>query len=58
MQKAIEKRQLNFDELKIDLADHAMVNTIEKALAVDDEVQQLFALELIEGIPLTPWKKH
>lgn len=57
LQKAIEKRQLNFEEIEIDVADHAMVNTIEKALKDTDEVKQLFALELIEDIPLTPWAK-
>jgi len=57
LQKAIEKRQLNFEELEVDVADSAMVATIEKALRADEEVKQLFALELIEDIPLTPWAK-
>jgi len=57
LQKAIEKRQLNFEELEVDVADSEMVATIEKALRADEEVKQLFALELIEDIPLTPWAK-
>ena len=57
LQKAIEKRQLNFEELEVDVADSAMVATIEKTLCADEEVKQLFALELIEDIPLTPWAK-
>ncbi len=57
LQKAIEKRQLNFEELEIDVADNVMVETIDKALHADEEVKQLFALEMIEGIPLTPWAK-
>ncbi len=57
LQKAIEKRQLNFEEIQVDVADSAMVNTIEKTLRDDDEIKQLFALELIEDIPLSPWSK-
>lgn len=57
LQIAIEKRQLNFEELEVDVADSEMVATIEKALRADEEVKQLFALELIEDIPLTPWAK-
>ncbi len=57
LQKAIEKRQLNFEELEVDVADSEMVATIEKTLRADEEVKQLFALELIEDIPLTPWAK-
>jgi len=57
LQKAIEKRQLNFEELEVDVADSAMVATIEKALRAEEEVKQLFALELIEDISLSPWAK-
>jgi len=57
LQKAIEKRQLNFEDLEVDVADSAMVATIEKTLRDEDEIKQLFALELIENIPLTPWAK-
>lgn len=56
LEAAIAKRALNFEELEIDVTDHTMVQVIEKALRSDDEVQQLFALELIQGLPLTPWK--
>ena len=34
-----------------------MVATIEKTLRDEDEIKRLFALELIENIPLTPWAK-
>ena len=53
---AIEKRQLNFEELELDITDSAMVNTIERTLRSPEEVQQVFALELIKDMPLTPWK--
>ena len=57
LEAAIAKRALNFEELEIDVTDHTMVQVIEKALRSNDEVQQLFALELIQGLPLTPWKE-
>ena len=34
-----------------------MVKTIEETLSSDDEIKQLFALEIIEGLPLSSWKK-
>ena len=33
-----------------------MVKTIEETLSSKDEIQQLFALEIIEGLPLSSWK--
>ena len=57
LQSAIEKRQLNFEELTLDIQDQTMVNTIETALNNADESQQIFALDIIKDIPLTPWKK-
>ena len=57
LQSAIEKRQLNFEELTLDIQDQTMVNTIETALNNADESQQVFALDIIKEIPLTPWKQ-
>jgi hypothetical protein len=57
LQSAIEKRQLNFEELTLDIQDQTIVNTIEKALNNADDSQQIFALDIIKDIPLTPWKK-
>ena len=57
LQSAIEKRQLNFEELTLDIQDQTMVKTIETALNNADESQQIFALDIIKDIPLTPWKK-
>ena len=56
LQSAIEKRELNFEELTLDIQDEAMVKTINLALNNDDESQQVLALEMIKDIPLTPWK--
>jgi len=57
LQTAIAKRQINFEELTLDVQDAAMVKTIEETLSSDDEIKQLFALEIIEGLPLSSWKK-
>ena len=57
LQSAIEKRQLNFEELTLDIQDQTMVKTIETALNNTDESQQIFALDIIKDIPLTPWKQ-
>jgi len=40
LQSAIEKRQLNFEELTLDIQDQTMVKTIETALNNSDESQQ------------------
>ena len=57
LQTAIAKRQIDFEELNVDVQDAAMVKTIEETLSSDDEIKQLFALEIIEGLPLSAWKK-
>ena len=33
-----------------------MVKTIEETLSSEDPIKQLFALEIIEGLPLSSWK--
>ena len=53
---AISKRQIDFEELNIDVQDAAMVKTIEETLSSDNEMKQLFAFEIIEGLPLHPWR--
>ena len=57
LQTAIAKRQIDFEDLNVDVQDAAMVKTIEETLSSDDEIKQLFALEIIEGLPLASWKK-
>ncbi len=56
LMSAIEKRQLDFEELTLDIQDAAMVSTIEKTLNSKEKIKQIFALELIDGLPLHPWK--
>ena len=57
LQTAIAK-EINFEELNIDVQDAAMVKTIEDTLSSNDEIKQLFALEIIDGLSLSPWKKQ
>jgi AAA family ATP:ADP antiporter len=52
---AIEKRQLDFEQMPLDTTDSHIVKTIEDALNSDEEAKQVFALELISGLYLTPW---
>ncbi len=56
LENAISKRQIDFEELSVDVQDAAMVKTIEETLSSNDEIKQLFALEIIEGLPLSSWK--
>ena len=53
--QAIDKRMLDFEELTIDAQDPEMVAVLEKTLRTGDEFQQLFALDLMDGLPLQPW---
>jgi ATP/ADP translocase len=53
---AIEKRQIDFEDLAIDAQDPAIVAAIEKALRGEEEAQRLFGLELLEGMPLRAWR--
>ena len=57
LETAISKRQIDFEELNVDVQDAAMVKTIEETLSSNDEMKQLFAFEIIEGLPLHPWRK-
>ena len=56
LETAISKRQIDFEELNVDVQDAAMVKTIEETLTTGDEIKQLFAFEIIEGLPLHPWR--
>ena len=56
LMKAIENRQLNLDDVEFDINDSHIVDTIDKTLKDDDELKQLFALDLLWTHPLNPWK--
>ena len=55
LQSALEKRQVPPEDLEISAKDAVTVAVIDRALASGDAIQQLFALNLIKGIPLEPW---
>lgn len=54
---ALEKRQVDFEDLALDAQDPALIGTVEKLLRSGDEARQLSALELIEGLELEPWER-
>ena len=56
LMKSIENRQLNLDDVEFDINDSHIVDTIDKTLIEDDELKQLFALDLLWTLPLHPWK--
>ena len=56
LMNAIEKRQLNLEDVEFDVADNHIVQTIEKTLTDEDEFKQLFGIDLIKTMPLDPWK--
>ena len=53
---AISKRQIDFEDLNVDVQDAAMVKTIVQTLSSEDEIQQLYDLDNIEGLPRSSWK--
>lgn len=52
---AIEKRRLDFKQMRIDAADSTIVNALEDALHSGEEAKQIFVLELISSLPIAPW---
>ena len=57
LMSSIENRQLNFDNVRFDINDTDIIKTLDNALKDDDELKQLFALDLLRKLPLTPWKR-
>ncbi|MEE9166709.1 MAG: cyclic nucleotide-binding domain-containing protein [Candidatus Neomarinimicrobiota bacterium] len=55
LQKAIEKRSLDFVSLEIDVTDPLIVKTVRKAIMEGDDHQRLFALDSIKDLSLSPW---
>ena len=56
LMNAIEKRQLNLEDVEFDITDSHIIQTINKTLLDKDEFKQLFGLDLIKTMPLDPWK--
>ena len=55
--RSIENRQLNFDKAEIDIKDAHTVQTIDNSLKTEDELKQLFTIDLLWKVPLHPWQK-
>ena len=54
---AIEDRRLNFEDIQYDISDSHVVSTIDKSLNSEDEHTQIFALTLLESLPIDPWRR-
>lgn len=52
---SIEQRELVLDDLNLDLTDNTIIETVDRSLNSNDEVEQAFAMTLIEELPLNPW---
>ena len=57
LMSAIEKRQLDFEELRLDITDSNIISTLESTLNSDEEAQQVFGLDLISNLSLEPWRR-
>jgi len=55
LMSAIQTGRLDLDELTLDVRDPAMVATIDKTLVDGDDVQRLFALDLVAELSPAPW---
>ena len=55
--RSIENRQLNLDKTEIDIKDAHTVKTIDNSLKTEDELKQLFTIDLLWKLPLHPWQK-
>jgi hypothetical protein len=53
--RVVERRQLNPELLRIDIADPEVVRALKARLRSDDEAEQLAALSFLDGYPLEPW---
>lgn len=53
---SIESRQLNLDKITIDIDDKKTIKTIDSALNSEDELKQLYTIDLLWKTPLEHWK--
>ena len=57
LMQAIEKRQLDLEDVEFDVTDNHIVTTIDKTLRDKDQMKQLFGIDLLRTMPLEPWKE-
>ncbi len=55
VEKAINHRQLNLNEIQFDITDSQIITTIKEALENKNIHQQMFALDLIKNMNLQKW---
>ena len=55
--KAIDRRELNLEQITYNVNDPFFVETIKKNLMDKDDFKKLFALEIIKDLRLLPWGK-
>ena len=55
LMSAIEKRHLDFEQMRLDTTDSDIVKTIGDVLNSNEEAKQIFALGLISDLYLSPW---
>ncbi|MFQ6616696.1 MAG: cyclic nucleotide-binding domain-containing protein [Fidelibacterota bacterium] len=55
LEKAIRKRQLNFETLQVDHTNPLVVKALRRTLRTGDDAQILFVLNTMKDLPLAPW---
>lgn len=54
--RSIERRELKFEDLTLDITDNTMVANIREGLLSKDEIEQAFMLELIADLNIGTWR--
>ena len=54
--EAIDDRRLNLENIEYDIKDSHVISTIDGSLRSEDEHTQLFGLNLLESLPIDPWR--
>lgn len=57
LMESIQKRDFAFEDLNIDTADSAIVQTVERRLREGSEIEQLFLLGMMQDVRMTPWTR-
>lgn len=52
---SIQDRSFDFEDLNIDTADSAIVQTIDRTLRNGTDLERAFVLDIIEDVRITPW---
>jgi AAA family ATP:ADP antiporter len=55
LEEALRSRSIEYSGLELDANDPTVVVTVDRSLTSGDKTEQLFALDLIQELPLAPW---